>query len=87
MKAAVRREYGLPDVVRLEEVPKPVPRRGEVLIRVRAASLNASDWEFLTGKPLYIRMWGLQRPNTRTRLRHRGPGRSGGEGVTALLRR
>jgi NADPH:quinone reductase-like Zn-dependent oxidoreductase len=32
------------------------------LIRVHAVSLNASDWEFLTGSPAYIRMWGLRSP-------------------------
>lgn len=54
MKAAVRHEYGPPDVLRVEEVPKPTPRGDEVLIRVHAASVNLGDWELLTGEPLYI---------------------------------
>ena len=62
MKAIVRHEYGSPDVLRLEEVDKPKPGDDEVLVRVHAVSLNSSDWEFLTGTPIYIRMWGLFKP-------------------------
>ena len=63
MKAAVRRQYGSPDVVALEEIEEPSPGDDEVLIRVHAVSLNASDWELLTGTPAYIRMmWGLFKP-------------------------
>jgi NADPH:quinone reductase-like Zn-dependent oxidoreductase len=62
MKAAVRRQYGSPDVVGLEEIEKPSPGDDEVLIQVHAVSLNASDWEFLTGTPAYVRMWGLFKP-------------------------
>ncbi len=54
MTAAVRHEYGPPDVLKVEEVPKPTPRDDEVLIRVHAASVNLGDWELLTGDPLYI---------------------------------
>jgi NADPH:quinone reductase-like Zn-dependent oxidoreductase len=54
MKAAVRHEYGPPDVLKVEEVPKPTPRDDELLIRVHAASVNLGDWELLTGAPLYI---------------------------------
>ena len=62
MKAIVYTEYGLPDVLALKEVEKPAPRDNEVLIKVHAVSVNASDWEFLRGTPLYIRMWGLLKP-------------------------
>ena len=62
MKAIVRKEYGPPDVLQLKEVDKPTPLDSEVLIRVHAASVNASDWELLTGRPLYTRMWGLLKP-------------------------
>ena len=54
MKAAVRHEYGPPDVLKVEEVQKPAPRDDEVLIRVHAASVNLGDWEILTADPLYI---------------------------------
>ncbi len=54
MKAAVRQAYGPPEVLRLEEVTTPTPADDEILIRVRAASINLGDWELLTGKPLFI---------------------------------
>jgi NADPH:quinone reductase-like Zn-dependent oxidoreductase len=54
MKAAVCRETGPPEVLRVEEVPRPTPREDEVLIRVHAASVNLGDWELLTGEPRYI---------------------------------
>jgi NADPH:quinone reductase-like Zn-dependent oxidoreductase len=54
MKAAVRHEYGPPEILRIEEVPTPIPRDDELLIRVHAASVNLGDWELLTGKPLHL---------------------------------
>ena len=62
MKAIVRREYGPPEVLALEERDRPVPGDDEVLIRARATSLNASDWEILTGRPAYGRIWGFFTP-------------------------
>ena len=62
MKAIVCTKYGPPEILQLKEVEKPTPKDNEVLIRVHAASVNASDWEFLKGKPLYTRMWGLLKP-------------------------
>jgi NADPH:quinone reductase-like Zn-dependent oxidoreductase len=62
MKAVVYTRYGPPDVLRLADVPTPVPKDGEVLVRVHAVSLNASDWEVLRGKPLYSRIGGPFRP-------------------------
>jgi NADPH:quinone reductase-like Zn-dependent oxidoreductase len=62
MKAIVHTKYGPPEVLRLEEVAKPTPRDDEVLIKVRAASVNRSDWENLMGKPLYARVGGLRKP-------------------------
>lgn len=63
MKAIVYSQYGLPDVLQLKEVDKPTPKDHEVLVKIHATSINASDWEFLTGRPLYTRMWGLHKPN------------------------
>ena len=54
MKAAVRHEYGPPEVLHVEDVPTPTPKDDEVLVRVHAASVNLGDWEILTAKPLYI---------------------------------
>ena len=62
MKAIVYYEYGLPDVLKLEEVDMPTPKDNEVLIKVYAVSINRSDWEGLVGKPLYVRIGGLMRP-------------------------
>ena len=62
MKAIVRYEYGLPDVLQMRDVPKPVPTDDQLLIKVHAVSVNRSDWEALIGKPLYARMGGLRRP-------------------------
>ena len=65
MKAWTRKVYGDPDVLEFVEVDKPVPKTGEVLVRLRATSINASDWEFLTGVPLYGRIGGAFRPKTK----------------------
>src|SRR5215813_5896057 len=61
MKAVVYTRYGLPDVLRLTDVQTPVPKDNEVLVKVHAVSLNASDWESLRGKPLYARLGGVWR--------------------------
>jgi NADPH:quinone reductase-like Zn-dependent oxidoreductase len=44
MKAAIVRRYGPPEAVDIAELPDPVPGKGEVLIRVKAASVTAADW-------------------------------------------
>ena len=63
MKAIVYHEYGSPDVLKCEEVEKPVPRDGEVLIKVRAASVNPLDWRLMKGKPSILRIFfGLRKP-------------------------
>ena len=67
MKAIVNNEYGTPDVLKLEEVEKPVPKDNEVLIKVHAAAVNIADWYFLTGRPFLVRMdpGGPLKPKTR----------------------
>jgi NADPH:quinone reductase-like Zn-dependent oxidoreductase len=65
MKAIVQREYGAPlKVLRLEDVDDPQPGTGEVLVRVRAAGVNALDWHLVTGEPTIMRLvgMGLRRP-------------------------
>ena len=66
MKAIVRDRYGSPDVLTLKEIDKPIVGEGDVLVRVRAASLNADDLEYLYGKSPFTRMAiGLRRPRIR----------------------
>jgi NADPH:quinone reductase-like Zn-dependent oxidoreductase len=63
VKAITYDRYGPPDVLRLKDVPDPVPADGEVLIRVRAASANPRDWHFLRGDPYVMRLqFGLRAP-------------------------
>jgi len=64
MKAAICTKYGIPgDVVQIADVEKPVPKDSEVLIKVRAASINPLDWRFMRGKPAIGRLaFGLRKP-------------------------
>src|SRR5881227_2730869 len=63
MKAAIYTSYGPPDVVRIAEVQKPVPKDDEVLIKVRAASVNPLDWRLMKGEPRVLRLYfGLRKP-------------------------
>jgi NADPH:quinone reductase-like Zn-dependent oxidoreductase len=65
MKAALCDRYGPPDVVRVADVPTPQPGTGEVLVRVRAATLTAADRAFRSGVPRYARLFfGLRRPRS-----------------------
>jgi NADPH:quinone reductase-like Zn-dependent oxidoreductase len=68
MKAIVYSNYGPPDVLKFEEIEKPAAGDDEVLIRVRAASVNPLDWHFMRGTPYVFRiMAGLREPKS-TRL-------------------
>ena len=63
MQAIVYHNYGSPDVLKLEEVQKPVPQDDEVLVKVIAASTAAGDWHLLRAKPFLVRfMYGLLKP-------------------------
>ena len=44
MKAAVYHKYGPPESVRVEEVPTPTAKAGDVLIRIRATTISTADW-------------------------------------------
>jgi NADPH:quinone reductase-like Zn-dependent oxidoreductase len=65
IKAIVYREFGSPDVLRLEEIEKPVPADNQLLIRVRAVSVNPLDWHYMEGTPYLGRLpeFGLLKPN------------------------
>ncbi|MGH3348463.1 MAG: NAD(P)-dependent alcohol dehydrogenase [Nocardioides sp.] len=63
MLAAVRKQYGGPDVVRFEDVPEPVAGRGELLVRVHATTVNRTDCAYRSGKPWINRVFcGWPRP-------------------------
>jgi len=63
MKAIVCHRYGAPEALKPEEIDKPSPGSSQVLIQIRAASLNALDWHFMKGRPPIARLFlGLRRP-------------------------
>ena len=63
MKAIVQDKYGSPDVLELQEVDDPTVDRDQVLVRVRAASVNPADWHFMRGEPYIARLQaGLRTP-------------------------
>lgn len=66
MQALVYHRYGPPtDVLEFRDIEKPVPAAGEVLIEVRAASVNPYDWHFVRGAPRVIRLLtGLRGPRS-----------------------
>jgi len=67
MKAMTFTNYGSPDVLSLKEVAKPSPKDNEVLINVRAASVNAGDWHLMRGDPFLMRFGtGLRKPKFTT---------------------
>ncbi len=67
MKAVVYHRYGSTDVLALDEISRPRPAPDEVLVRIRAASVNPYDWHFMTGKPFLHRLVS----GIRTPKRHR----------------
>jgi NADPH:quinone reductase-like Zn-dependent oxidoreductase len=66
MRAVVYDQYGPPDVLRLEDVERPVPEEDEVLVRIHATTVNRSDCGWRSGKPFFARYFtGLRRPKRR----------------------
>jgi NADPH:quinone reductase-like Zn-dependent oxidoreductase len=66
VRAVVQSGYGRPaDVLRVAEVPDPVPADDEVVVRVAAASVHADVWHVITGRPWVLRLMGagLRRPS------------------------
>ena len=74
MKALVQDVYGTSAVLRLDEVDRPEPAAGQVLVRVAAASVNAADWHIMRGEPRIARLMDRSifgRTGPRQRIRGR----------------
>ena len=56
MKAIVFDNYGSPEVLKCDEIETPIPKSDEVLIKVRAASVNPLDWRLMRGRPFFMRL-------------------------------
>jgi NADPH:quinone reductase-like Zn-dependent oxidoreductase len=72
VKAITQDRYGSPDVLLLKEVDQPVPADEEVLVQVRAATVNARDWHIMRGDPYLARLLmpsaaGLRGPKVKIR--------------------
>ena len=84
MKAIIYCDYGLPNL-KLEEVEKPVPNEDQILVKVRAASVNPYDWHFVEGTPKIMRLMGvgLRKPkDTRLGVDFAGTVETVGKNVT-----
>ncbi len=65
MKAAYYERYGPPEVVEIREVERPTPSADQVLVRVRAASVNRADLDGLKPKPGFVRLFmGIRAPRS-----------------------
>lgn len=83
MKAAVFRSYGSPDVLKIENVEKPIPQNDEVLVKVLASSVNPAEWYALTGLWIARVGNGLLKPkDTRLGLDYAGVVEAVGKDVT-----
>jgi len=84
VKAIVQDRYGPPETLALTDVERPSPGSHELLVRVRATSVNAADWHVLRGDPYVARLaFGLRRPRARIRGRDvAGVVEDVGDGVT-----
>ena len=65
MKAAIRRQYGPPQSIKIETIEKPKPKDQEVLIKVFATTVNRTDGAILTGRPFIMKFFlGLRKPKS-----------------------
>src|SRR5438552_910849 len=84
MKAVVYCNYGVPNL-KFQEIEKPTPADDQLLVRVRAASVNPLDWHFIEGTPYFMRVMGvgLRKPkDTRLGVDFAGTVEAVGKNVT-----
>ncbi len=63
MKAHICPKYGGPEVLKMATLPKPIPKKNQVLIKVQYAGIAAGDWHVMRGSPFAVRlMMGLFKP-------------------------
>jgi len=67
MKVIIYEEYGPPEVLKIEEMEKPAPKDNEVLIKVHATTVTATDCTFRIGEPFFSRLFtGIKKPKNKT---------------------
>lgn len=87
IKAIVYCDYGTPNVLRVEQVEKPVPNDEQLLVKVHAVAVNPYDWHFVRGTPYIMRMFGvgLRKPkSTRFGVDYSGTVEAVGKNVTGF---
>ena len=65
MKSIIYHEYGTPDVLKLEQIEKPIPQDDEILVKVYATTANIGELVIIKGEPYIMRlMFGLRKPKS-----------------------